>query len=154
MSPVEKLSAKDKFDYVMKHFALISDQRVKTFNFYVIASAAAVSASVAVAARADITQNAIRIIGGAHVFIAIVFWLIDVRGCRILAISAEALAALEKAHLNGLSEQLINEDARRNKEGAWGFISYRMCFLMIFLVHAAFGLLFAFHSEWLISGAH
>jgi hypothetical protein len=27
---------KERFDYYWKHFSLIADQRVKTFNFYVI----------------------------------------------------------------------------------------------------------------------
>ena len=151
MNKTEQLSTKDKFDYVMKHFTLIADQRVKTFNFYVVASAAAVSASAAIASRAEIPRITLCIVGTAHVFIALVFWLIDLRGCRILRISSDALAELERIHIDGLHERLINEDKERNRSGFSRLVSYRWCFLAIFVVHASFGVLFAWHPDWLLS---
>lgn len=150
LSP-DKLSPKDRFDYAMKHFCMVADQRVKTFNFYVIASAAAATASVAVATRPDIPRVTFCVIGTAHIFIAFVFWLIDFRGCSILSISSDALADLEKTYIDGISERQINEDRRQNKQGFRKLISYRTCFFLIFLVHALFGALFAWHPSWLLA---
>lgn len=32
----DPISSADRLDYAWKHFALIADQRMKTFNFYLI----------------------------------------------------------------------------------------------------------------------
>ncbi len=151
MKAPEPLSPKDKFDYTMKHFTMVADQRVKTFHFYVIVSAAAATVSLTVAWREDISRVALCLIGTAHVIIALVFWLIDVHGYRILGICAEALADLERSYIDGISERLVTEDRRKNRRGFLGFFSYRNCFAALFLTHAAFGALFAWHPDWLIT---
>ena len=43
---VSSFTDKDRFDYYWKHFALIADQRVKTFNLYIIVVGATLVATV------------------------------------------------------------------------------------------------------------
>lgn len=143
----EKLSPKDRFDYAMRHFAMVADQRLKTFNFYLIACAAAVSASLALGSKTGVPRVTYCVIGSAHVAIAVVFFLIDWRGCRILRIATDSLRSLEREFLAGINEQQICEDQRRNKSNLWHIVSYRSAFRIVFAAQAVFGILFAWRQS-------
>lgn len=148
------LTEKDRFDYAMKHFTMVADQRMKTFHFYLISCAAAVTASFALAGKPNLPQSAFCIIGTAHLVIAIVFMIVDFRGCRMLRIASDSLQSLENEFLDGINERQVCEDVRKNKKGLWYFISYRFAFFGVFALHGAFGVLFAWKHSWILPLAH
>lgn len=144
MSEVTESSITDKerLDYAWKHFALVADQRIKTFNFYIIILAAAVSGTIsAMSPKVSLSPEQFRLMGVAHMLIALVFFLIDLRGCRILAIVSDALAEIEESPAFRDCKKLILEDRFRNKQGTWQFISYRWSFGITFAAQFLFGFL-------------
>lgn len=141
--PKSSITDKERLDYAWKHFALIADQRMKTFNFYVIILAGTFTGTVAALMRDGIHRRTFCLIGTAHLLISVIFALIDIRSCRILRISADALAAIERSPAFAGQPLLIEEDRIRNKKGVRHFISYRWAFLLAFAAQFVFGVLLA-----------
>jgi len=84
---MENLTKKDHFEYAWKHFTVIADQRLKTFNFYIIMVAAGIAATLSAFEK----QRAMAVFlacGLLHVVCSIVFFLIDERSRRLVNCSA------------------------------------------------------------------
>lgn len=143
------ITDKDRLDYAWKHFALIADQRMKTFNFYVIILAGSFTGTVAALMREGVHRRTFCLIGTAHLLIAVIFALIDWRSCRILQISANALAAIERSPAFAGQPLLIQEDRDKNKKGWRHLVSYRWAFLGAFAAQFAFGVLLAWKPQFL-----
>jgi len=144
---MSQISDKDRLDYAWKHFALIADQRVKTFNFYIIVLLAAFSATIGVLKSGVIPRHTFCLIGCAHIFIAGVFALIDLRGCRLLKVAADGLKEIERSEAFDGRAKLMLEDDRANKRGMRRLVSYRVAFGITFLAQAAFGLFLAWRPD-------
>ena len=143
------ITDKERLDYAWKHFALIADQRMKTFNFYVIILAGSFTGTVAALMREGAHHRTFCLIGTAHLLIAVIFAVIDERSCRILRISADALAAIEQSPAFAGQSLLIQEDRIRNKKGLRYLISYRSAFRAAFFAQLAFGVLLAWKPQFL-----
>ena len=84
---------KDQGDYVLEHFKYLADQRMKTFNYYAIVVAAAISGSVAAFDKCP--WQIVIGMGGIHVCMALIFFGIDIRNSRLVFHARQALMSYE-----------------------------------------------------------
>lgn len=134
------LSIKDKMDYAMKHFSFIADQRVKTFNFYIIILAASTGATITASQR--INQPAAFVATGVfHVFFAFIFWMIDKRSRRLLLIAKDGLRTIEESESWPSDCRLAVRDHQELAGFKNWFFSFTMAFRITFLGQFLFGLL-------------
>jgi hypothetical protein len=136
------ITPKDHLDYAWKHFALIADQRVKTFNFYIIVVLAAFGATLG-AIKPSTPRHLYCLIGVGHIFIVAVFGMIEARGRMILDIAKRALREIEGSADYGEAYRPMTEDDRSRSKGPGGLITYGNAFLLTFLGHFLFGFLIA-----------
>jgi hypothetical protein len=136
------ITDKDRLDYYWKHFALIADQRVKTFNFYIIVLLAAFGATVS-AFKPPLHRYLYCLIGTGHMFIAIVFGMIEFRGKAILEISREALRQIESSPAFGTGFKPMTTEHESKATGIRHYVTYGNAFTLIFAGHFLFGFLVA-----------
>jgi len=91
---LRKESLTAQMDYATKHFFFIADQRIKTFNFYVILLAACGGATLQLTPVYNKTTFVV--VALFHWLIALVFSLIEQRNIRLLKICKGALIRLER----------------------------------------------------------
>ena len=142
------ITDKERLDYAWKNFSLIADQRIKTFNFYIIVLIAAFSATIS-ALDKDLSRHLYCVIGLAHMYIAALFFVIDVRGVRILRICRSALDEIEESQAFRGHRKLSLTDKRKNRKGAGSLISYRSAFWATFAFQFAFGVVVAAKPNWI-----
>jgi hypothetical protein len=135
--PATTISDKDRLDYYWKHFALIADQRVKTFNFYIIVLLASFGATVG-AFKQELPRYLYCLIGTGHIVVVVVFWMIEHRGRVILKIARDALCEIEVAALGSGFKPMTTE-----RQDGWKLVTYGHAFILIFAVHLIFGILVA-----------
>lgn len=140
---MDALTEKDRLDYAWKYFALIADQRIKTFNFYIIVLIASFGGTLSAISQSFSAQIWI-LLGVAHMIVALIFWLIDVRSCKMLDISSNALVEIEESDSFKGKRTLLLEDRKMHKIGCSKLLSYRYIFLATFCIQGAFGLLIIF----------
>jgi hypothetical protein len=131
---MENLTQKDHFEYAWKHFDVIADQRLKTFNFYIIMVAATVVATLSSFDK----PNPFWILfacGVLHMVCAVVFFLIDERSKRLVLISKRTLIKFEEA--KGWS--LFRSDVELQKTWWHKFTSYTSAFRLAFGAQFVFG---------------
>lgn len=142
-------------DYIWNYFSLHSEQRLKTFHFFVIISTLIVGATLTILKDID------SLIYSAPMafllaFIAFIFWKLDQRNIALIKHSEDALKELESgmkipAHFNK-PEQLrvfTNEELKTNNKNKAknilllnAHLSYRNCFNSVFFVFGASGFVF------------
>lgn len=92
----ESLSLKDHMDYAWKHFALLADQRMRTFNFYVAVLTALVAITLTtLSKKSDDVQ--LQLLGFGHAAFGILFLLIDYRSRKLIDVAAVALRSFENS---------------------------------------------------------
>ena len=131
---MSQFSEKDYFEYAWKHFTVIAEQRLKTFNFYIIIVAASIAATVAAVEK----TKAFWLIfscGVLHIVCAAVFFLIDERSRRLINIPKQRLIIFEEQN----EWELFRKDTTLQK-GWWNKVaSYTAAFRAAFLSQAIFG---------------
>jgi hypothetical protein len=133
---VTEFNRRDYFDYAWKHFTLIADQRLKTFNFYIIIVAAFTAATVAGFDKANHFWLMVAC-GLLHVVCSAVFFLIDERSRRLVNTPKQALIAIEAD--NGW--ELFQRDVLL-QSACWNKItSYTGAFRLAFVAQCLFGLM-------------
>lgn len=137
----KSISRKDIFDYAWKHFDVIADQRLRTFNFYVILLAASIGASLA-AVRGNPNSFVFLVIGFFCIAIGIIFFLIEVRTRRLLEIPKNVLTILENDADWPEDLRLFNKDNFNNRSWKKRLISYTIAFRSAFVLHICYGVLF------------
>lgn len=141
-------------DYAWKYFQLHADQRMKTFNFYLILCALISGALTAI--LKDATDIRVGIpLALLLPFLSFIFWKLDLRNKQLIAHGEEALKHLEnlysidddddKPHLLKIfnSEGHITKGLKRNTF----FFTYSTCFHLVFLSFGIGGIAVAW---WLI----
>ncbi|WP_395746629.1 hypothetical protein [Prosthecobacter sp.] len=141
------ITDKERFDYAWKHFALIADQRIKTFNFYIIVLLAAFGGTISNLVRSDLPRHDFCLIGFAHICAAVIFWAIDSRSCRMLQVAVDALTEIESSPAFEGKIKLMLEDRKRNKHGLWHLLSYRVAFKATFVLQLIFGFALALNPS-------
>ena len=132
-------SKKDYFDYAWKHFTVIADQRLKTFNFYIIIVGASVAATAS-AYKNDKPFWLLLVCGALQVVCALIFFLIDQRSLRLINGPKKILASMEEeAGWELFRADIAGQRRFRNK-----ISSYTFAFRIAFAAQCAFGLLVVF----------
>lgn len=90
----ERLSLAEQGKYVSEIFRSCGDQWMKTFNYYAILVAAAITGSVAAYERCP--WQIVAFVGLAHIVMAVIFFLIDIRNSRLVFNSRRAMSCFEK----------------------------------------------------------
>lgn len=138
--PEVTITAKDRLDYAWKHFALIADQRLKTFNFYIIILGVAITGTVTVITKENPNFLLFGLLGLSHIVVGSVFWIIDCRGIRMLDIARNALVEIENSTNFDGHLKLVVVDNHQNIS-IWNKIfSYRGAFRTVFTSQILLGL--------------
>ncbi len=136
----DRVSMKEKLDYLTKVFLYIGDQRLKTFNYYAIILAATVTMT-GVAFKEGVPAVC-GLAGGMHVVIAFVFFMIDKRNRVLLGRAREALCACEKeAFTNGKYHIISNDQTVKSMKSLWLMrASYTTAFHTLYTAQVLFGI--------------
>ncbi len=157
--PASATSSKELRDYAWGYFALTADQRIKTFNFFLVLVTVILAGVLAF--TKDAREPALGGIPGGVLLMAIafVFWKLD---CRNREFIDNAKAALLKAESDFpqqefklLTEQDTKTKDARTKQGRISFnpnswlrahYTYHHCFRAMFLIVAVLGAALALFS--------
>jgi len=112
------ITDRERLDYAWKHFALIADQRMKAFNFYLLVLLASFGGTIGLIQK-SLPRHDFCLIGFVHISVAIIFWSIDSRSYRMLQIAIDALTEIEESPAFEGKCKLMLEDRKRNKRGLW-----------------------------------
>jgi len=136
----DRVSMKEKLDYLTKVFLYIGDQRLKTFNYYAIILAATVGMT-GIAVKEGLQALCV-VAGGMHVIIAFVFFVIDTRNRGLLGRAREALCACEKEAFPNKEYRLIsNDQADKSLKPLWLMrASYTTAFHALYTAQVLFGI--------------
>lgn len=135
-------------DFFLRHFHYVADQRLKVMGFYFTVAAASLilTANFMTTVESPTQVLILRIIGGFHVFLALVFRLLDIRCQRLVEVAIYPLVELEKQTPRKVERVFINDfdaQARRKKHSGRlsSYASFSQCFSALTTVHAFAGLL-------------
>lgn len=84
----------DKWDFYLKHFHFVAEQRLKILGFYFIASIAIITTTTDLYFETE-NQDLKRAIGGLHILLAIAFYFLDKRSLKLLETAKRTLIYLE-----------------------------------------------------------
>lgn len=84
----------DAADFVWDHFKLNAEQRLKSFNFFLLLSIFA-NGGVFTAIQNKIASPVLGLLGLFVALLAIVFWLADTRSKRLIRLTIPALKEIE-----------------------------------------------------------
>jgi len=119
-------------NYLWQHFALNAEQRLKTFNFFVVLS---VFANGGVFAADKNSHGLLFVpIGGFVSVLSIVFWAIDARSKALLELAIPGLKEFEKQFPEH-SRLFALDDSRPKK-----YVRYTCAFRALFVLQLLFGL--------------
>lgn len=136
---MENWTHRDIFDIAWKHFAVIAEQRLKTFNFYVVLLAASVGAALTALER-EANPYVIFVCGLFCIGSGISFLIIEIRSRRLLDIPKQVLTKLEVGDHWLDDYRLFSVDNLR-QAGMWKkLISYSFAFRATMTVHIIFGI--------------
>jgi hypothetical protein len=129
------ISEKDRFEYAWKHFSFISDQRIKTFHFYVILLTAPLAAMFSTRA-ATANWAVLMVFAFWNAAMALVFAIIDFRNRTLLGIAKTALVHFERSK-EWRGHRLLLVDSRKQKR-IYRLLSYTAAFHSLFLAQLSF----------------
>ncbi len=137
-------------DYAWKYFQIHADQRLKTFNFYLILSTLISGALTA------IIKNASDILVGIPLalllpFLSFIFWKLDLRNKQLIGHGERALKYIENEYgIEDESDQphvlkIFNHEADATKKLKRNtfFFTYSTCFNLVFLIFGVGGIVVA-----------
>jgi len=145
---------KEQRDYVWAYFELHANQRMNSFNFFVVI-AALLTTGLAGTLHKEFQYHSVGIfLSLSLTFIAFIFWKLDQRVRFLIKHAEEALREIEKQYLNETSVtredqgtlfavELQKTENLFLKKGLWPWkwhLSYSDCFGLVFLVFGALGL--------------
>jgi hypothetical protein len=146
MSQNPPISAKDQFDYAWKHFAFISEQRIRSFNFYIILLVATVGGTITVFEKLHRLKPML-MCGVWNIFIGFVFLIIDVRSKRMLEIPKNSLRTFE-AEPTWIGQKLIlADDQQAGSHYRW--ISFTTAFRATFFAQILAGILIFLYAQFI-----
>lgn len=136
-------------DYAWKYFSLHSDQRIKTFQFYVAFSTTIIG-GLLILIKEGHPQKWMGLIGFLLTALSFVFWKLDVRTKEMIKNSELALKYLDDRYnlpdIEGKPNPLSlfrSDDygvTANNQAGLGGHFSYSRCFRWVFASFAIVGI--------------
>lgn len=139
-SKADQLALKDQFDFALKHFLFVADQRLKTFNFYAVFLVASVGATITTSSGEKISARTFTILGLFHILIAIVFFIIERRNTALIKISTTTLIALESQSGFPGQARIFSRDDADLKTWWQKLMSYRSAFYLAYIAQFSLGL--------------
>lgn len=164
---MEKEHRKEMRDYAWQYFALHADQRIKTFNFFLILVAVILGGLLAFVKDAKLPP-----LGGVPgglllIILSWVFWKLDTRNRELIHHAEEALRTIEAdipetespKQLRLFTEEDEKTDKCRSEAKltwnplSWivGHYNYRDCFRAVFVVTGIMGFIIAIGSFFIPS---
>jgi hypothetical protein len=129
---------KDIFQIAWKHFEVIANQRLTTFNFYVVLLAASIGATLT--AMEHKAGTCILLFCGLFcIGAAITFLIVEIRTRRLLQIPKDVLTKLEKGDHWEEEYRLFSVDNLRQEGAFKKVISYSFAFRATMAIHILFG---------------
>lgn len=120
-------------DYLWQHFVFNAEQRLKTFNFFVVLSAFA-DGGVFTAAEKNLHWAMFMLVGGFVAALSVVFWVIDARSRELLQLAVPGLKEFEKKFQEH-SRLFANDNQRSWKR----YVRFTYAFRALFLLQLMFG---------------
>jgi hypothetical protein len=146
------ISQQTRFDYSFRLFTYHADQRMRSFNFYIILLIASIGGTLTAFEKLfsenALIYNTLFLIGACHVILALIFWVIDIRGKRLVEVSRKALMWYENRA--GWKDEFPSpmRDDDIQQVGFRKFISMTHAFRCAFSLHIIFGACLMF-GRWL-----
>lgn len=122
----------DASQFVWDHFKLNAEQRLKSFNFFVLLSMFA-DGGVFTALEKGLMPSSLLLLGGAIALFGIVFWLVDSRSRELLLLTIPALKQIEMNFPE--NNRLFAIDAQQQGR----FVRYTFAFRTLILSQIVFG---------------
>ena len=139
----------DNFEYALRYFEVHANQRMSTFNFFIILDVLLITALVASFDNDFLYPNVAYAISIFIVFISFIFWKLDQRVRYLITHAEKALSKLEGAKISknqdfpNLILEKNQQTLRSNKKVGLCIMktqmSYSQCFQAIYILFAIFG---------------
>ena len=123
----------DERQFVWEHFKLNAEQRIKSFNFFVLLSMFADGGALTALERGS-AHAVVVLLGFAIVMFGIVFGIVDARSRSLIELTIPALKQIELAFQE--QSRLFALDAAKPKS----LIRYRVAFGSLICAQVVFGL--------------
>ncbi|MDZ4289149.1 MAG: hypothetical protein U0984_14380, partial [Prosthecobacter sp.] len=134
------------YDFALRHFLFVGEQRLKVFNFYIIILAASVAAGITAFNSEKTSTLASLAIGVFYMLTAVVFAIIEHRNISFLDIGSSTLRRLE-AMPNFPKEGRIFSRSAHGRSQSWRrFFTFRWAFKMTYTAHFLVGVLIVYFS--------
>jgi hypothetical protein len=145
---------------IWSYFSLHAEQRLKTFNFYLIVATILVSGYIGLL-KEDLYSNFLFILPLLLSIISFVFWKLDLRVKYMVKIAEQILNKIDLQLLSSLDDSLAKELNVFEKDHAFFYqynikhskfytrlYSYSKCFNIVFFLLGFTGLLISFVELW------
>lgn len=145
-------SLKEQRDYAWSYFQLHANQRISSFNFFVVI-AALLTTGLAGTLKSDFTQHYVGVILALSlIVISFIFWKMDQRVRYLIKHAEDALKAIEEKWMSqedfiGPALALFRTEEEKTKNirgpGSWNpwrwHLSYANCFGAVYVVFGILG---------------
>ena len=126
------LGPKERFEYAWKHFDFIADQRIRTFNFYIILLAASLGATLTIYEKMP-KLPALLACAAWHIFTSGIFFVFDLRSYKLLEGPRKALMWFE-SQSDWEGPKLVTDDYNRKERKILTFtVAARLTFIAQFI---------------------
>ncbi len=139
----------DKLDYAMRYFELHANQRMSTFNFFIVLNALLITALVSTFDKDFIYPGIGHMISISIVYVSIIFWKLDQRVRFLIKHAEKSLSLIEENEkiADSLFPDLFSSEIIKTKElqkGAWKSVFklhmfYSQCFGAIYFLFGLIG---------------
>jgi hypothetical protein len=128
----------EKYDRAWQHFKSIADQRISSFNHYLIALGVLLTAFTAIS-RGPHGQMILIVLSALNILTPLSFWAIDTRVCRLLKNLKDVLFSIEA---DGWPDDFKPFHRDKEEQGLWKnrLRSYTPVFWGMFSIHVVAGL--------------
>jgi len=133
----ECIASAVKFEYTLRLFLYHADQRIKSFNFYILLLIATIGGTITIFEKLSDTP-ALFYAGILNLIIAITFWVVDIRSKHLVNISRKALLDFEESDRWGNYPTPMKNEGEK-QIGLSRLISFTYAFRFTFLLHALIG---------------
>lgn len=95
-------------EHLLQLFSHAADQRMKSFNYYAIVAAAAITGSIVAFEKCP--WQLVVALGFVHVAMGLVFCIVDIRSCRLVSTVRRALRELESDPSFAVTDRVMQVD--------------------------------------------
>lgn len=139
----------DKFEYSLRYFELHAEQRMSTFNFFIVLSGLLITSLVSTFDKEFTYPSAGYVISLSMIYISCIFWKLDQRVSFLVKHAEKSLSWLEKLEISkdpDYPDIFTAEEIETSKcePPVWpGFfrakMRYSQCFNALYLLFCAIG---------------